>query len=87
MNNVEEWEIISSPASFKFKSTVNNYYCKSRHMIKIVKTIYNNGINSIKLINQLVWIYYSMYPYLPPKISLSISIVLICIFLMNMKIN
>lgn len=87
MNDVEEWEIISSPASFKFKSAVNNYYCKSRYIIKLLQHIYNNGVNSIKLINQLVWINYSMYPYLPPKLSLTISIVLVSIFIMNIKIK
>lgn len=85
MNDVEEWEIVSSPPSFKFKSTFSNYYCQSRYIIKVLKNIYNNAMSSIKLINQLIWINYSMYPYLPPKLSFTISIVIVCIFIMNIN--
>jgi hypothetical protein len=87
MNDVEEWEIVSSPPIFKLKSKLSNYYCKSRYIIKVLQHIYNNGMNSIKMINQLVWINYSLYPYLPPKLSFTISIVVVCIFIMNMKVK
>lgn len=80
-----EWEIIRSPTSFKIMSKVNNYYCKSRYLISIIHHMYNNGINAMKLINQLFWINYSMHPYLPPKLSLLISVVIVCIFLMSIK--
>lgn len=85
MNDVEEWEIVSSPPCFK--STISNYYCKSRYTIKLLHRFYNNGMNSIKVINQLLWINYSMYPYLPPKLSLTISIIIVCVFILNMKVK
>lgn len=87
MNDVDEWEIISSSPSFKLKSTLSNYYCTSRYIFKVLKNIYNNGLNSLKLINQLVWIHYTMYPYLPPKLSFTISIVIVCIFIMNTRMK
>lgn len=84
-NENSDWEIIKSPTSFRIKSAVSNYYCKSRYLINIVHHMYNTGVNTIKLINQLFWINYSMYPYLSPKLSLLISITIVCIFLMNIK--
>lgn len=80
-----DWEVIKSPTSFKIKSKLDNYYCKSRYFISIMHHIYKNGVNTVKLVNQLFWINYSMYPYLPPKLSFTISIVIVCIFLMNIK--
>ena len=87
MNDVEDWEIISVSPSFEIKSRLDSYYCKSRYIIKVLQHIYNNGMKSIKLINQLVWINYSMYPYLPPKISLIVSIIIVCIYIKNMNMK
>jgi hypothetical protein len=83
--DTNDWEMIETTPSLKVKSKLSNYYCKSRYLVNILHMMYNNGVNTIKLINQLVWINYSMYPYLPPKLSLIVSVLVVCIFLMNMK--
>ena len=87
MNDVDpnDWEVIETPPSFKMKSKLSHFYCKSRYIVSLLQAMYNNGISTVKLVNQLVWINYSMYPYLPPKMSLLVSVVIVCIFFMNIK--
>jgi hypothetical protein len=84
-NETNDWEIIETTPSLKVKSKLSNYYCKSRYFVSILHLMYNNGVSAIKLVNQLVWVNYSMYPYLPPKLSLIVSVVVVCIFLMKME--
>jgi hypothetical protein len=80
-----EWEIIKSQPSLRVQSKVNEFYCNTRYIIALVSKVYSNGVRGIKLVNQLVWLNYSMYPYFPPKLSFTISILLVCVFLMNSR--
>jgi hypothetical protein len=79
----EEWQVIHNKKSLKVKSYLSSVYCMMMRYTKVGCKIYTKGTKSIKLINQLVWLNYSMYPYLPPKLALSMSIVLICVFLVK----
>lgn len=79
----DEWQVIHNKRSLKIKSYLSLMYCKMMRYSKMSYNVYTKGTKSIKLINQIVWLNYTMYPYLPPKLALSMSIVLICVFLMN----
>lgn len=87
MNDDEDWEILKAPKSFRIKSKLYNYYCKSRYIFKFLHMIYKNGAKGARFINQVIWINYSLYPYLPPKISLLLSIVMVSIFMMSFRQN
>lgn len=79
----DDWQVINNKRSLKVKSYLSLMYCKLMRYTKMSCRIYTRGTQGIKLINNLVWLNYSMYPYLPPKLALSMSIVLICVFLMR----
>lgn len=83
--DTNDWEIIETSPSLKVKSKFSSYYCKSRYLVSILHLMYKNGVSTVKLVNQLVWVNYSMYPYLSPKLSLIVSVIVVCIFLMNMR--
>lgn len=83
MTEDDEWQMIHNKRSLKVKSYLNSVYCNMMRYTTVGSKIYTKGTNSIKLINQLVWLNYSMYPYLPPKLALCMSIVLICVFLVK----
>lgn len=79
----DDWQVIDNKPIFKFKSHWNNLYCTTRRLVKTTYVMYNKGAKGIKLFNHLVWLNYSMYPYLPPKVAFSMSIVLVCVFLVS----
>lgn len=80
---LDDWQVIDNKPSFKLKSHWNNLYCNTRRFAKITFRIYQKGAKGIKLLNHLIWLNYSMYPYLPPKLAFSMSIVLVCVFLVT----
>lgn len=78
-----EWHIVHNKRSFKVKSYFSNVYCKTMRLVRMSRKVYLKGAKGVKLINHLVWLNYSMYPYLPPKLALCMSLVLVCIFMVS----
>lgn len=76
-----EWQMIQNKRSFKVKSYFSNMYCSTMRLLRISHKFYTKGTKGVKLVNQLIWLNYSMYPYLPPKFALCMSLVLLCIFM------
>ncbi len=78
-----DWLVIENKRSFKLKSHWSSVYCNTRRIASLSYKLYKKGAKGLKLFNQLIWLNYSMYPYLPPKVGLSLSLALVCVFLVS----
>lgn len=83
MTTLDDWQMIESKPLFKVKSHCGLVYCKTRWIVAKAYKLYKKGTKGFKLINQLVWLNYSMSSILAPKLSLCLSIALICVFFVS----
>lgn len=82
-NGDDEWQVIENKRVFKFRSHWSSVYCNARRIASLSYKLYNKGAKGLKLFNQLIWLNYSLYPYLPPKVGLSLSLAMVCVFLVS----
>lgn len=85
----ENWEVVD-----KIPENIDNtkfqyfYYVKytilqGRYVYKKCKRAYDFSYGGIKLFNRLFWMNYTVSPFCPPKVAVPLSIVLVCIFIVN----
>ena len=97
MHEVEEvisdnWEVIdkiqdntskNNDDKFQYFYYVKKKISQGRYLYKRCKRAYNFGYGGIKLFNRLFWMNYTVSPFCPPKVAVPLSILLVCIFIIN----
>lgn len=88
----DNWEVVDKNQDIKIENINSKfqyfYYVKKtisqgRFAYKKCKRVYDFGFGGIKLVNRLFWMNYTVSPFCPPKVAVPLSILLVCIFIIN----
>lgn len=86
---MDEWEVVKKPSS---GFGVKREYCiitlalgilKGKMIYKKAKNIYKFASSGATLGSRLYCVNFTMSPWCPPKLSLPLSLALICLFMYN----
>lgn len=88
----ENWELVdkfqennskNNDGRFQYFYYVKKTFSQGRYVYKKCKRAYDFSFSGIKLFNRLFWMNYTVSPFCPPKVAIPLSIVLVCIFIVN----